>query len=352
MALISCEECGREVSDKAAACVGCGAPISGANGNGSAQGVLRNDSVSPATSKFVCPSCSLTDRTQVFKSVVAEELQFSSTDSTISLSAISNTVRHGRFQQALGTRWITGTRKFRRGSITSTEVSGTMTTEGIAISGRVKNWMDLIPPSDLSPEAEEGFKTLEDELFCARCDLFRSSEGSGARDINEAIAGAFGDYLHTFSEISQYKEMILGFFGEYPCHWLVKGELPVPDGRNSAFETALRNLDSALPMTVEPLIQFQSDNLESQVAFLSFGDRGRWLMGGSLLAKEYLPGEAVLVSSRSPAHPENNKLQLVGGFYDPGQAHGKFKGSRMYKKTITGRRNSVETATGIPLALT
>ena len=28
MALITCEECGREVSDKAASCVGCGAPIS------------------------------------------------------------------------------------------------------------------------------------------------------------------------------------------------------------------------------------------------------------------------------------------------------------------------------------
>lgn len=27
MALIKCEECGREISDKAAACVGCGAPI-------------------------------------------------------------------------------------------------------------------------------------------------------------------------------------------------------------------------------------------------------------------------------------------------------------------------------------
>jgi hypothetical protein len=30
MALVSCGECGREVSDKAAACVGCGAPIGAA----------------------------------------------------------------------------------------------------------------------------------------------------------------------------------------------------------------------------------------------------------------------------------------------------------------------------------
>jgi uncharacterized membrane protein YvbJ len=30
MALVSCTECGRDVSDKAAACVGCGAPIGAA----------------------------------------------------------------------------------------------------------------------------------------------------------------------------------------------------------------------------------------------------------------------------------------------------------------------------------
>jgi len=30
MALIKCKECGKEVSDKAAACIGCGAPIVGA----------------------------------------------------------------------------------------------------------------------------------------------------------------------------------------------------------------------------------------------------------------------------------------------------------------------------------
>lgn len=30
MALIKCVECGKEISDKAAACLGCGAPIAGA----------------------------------------------------------------------------------------------------------------------------------------------------------------------------------------------------------------------------------------------------------------------------------------------------------------------------------
>jgi zinc-ribbon domain len=32
MALITCSECGREVSDKAAACVGCGAPLARPSG--------------------------------------------------------------------------------------------------------------------------------------------------------------------------------------------------------------------------------------------------------------------------------------------------------------------------------
>lgn len=46
MALIKCEECGKEVSDKAAACVGCGSPIGPnvvkfAEEDDTADGVLR-----------------------------------------------------------------------------------------------------------------------------------------------------------------------------------------------------------------------------------------------------------------------------------------------------------------------
>lgn len=33
MALIKCKECGREISDKAKKCLGCGDPIAGGNEN-------------------------------------------------------------------------------------------------------------------------------------------------------------------------------------------------------------------------------------------------------------------------------------------------------------------------------
>lgn len=41
MALISCKECGREISDTAAACIGCGAPIGGATAWPSSAGKIE-----------------------------------------------------------------------------------------------------------------------------------------------------------------------------------------------------------------------------------------------------------------------------------------------------------------------
>lgn len=47
MALVACDECGREVSTKAAACVGCGAPVATTGGTGSADGVQLGDKQIP-----------------------------------------------------------------------------------------------------------------------------------------------------------------------------------------------------------------------------------------------------------------------------------------------------------------
>ncbi|QGM07104.1 hypothetical protein [Stenotrophomonas maltophilia] len=47
MALVACDECGREVSTKAAACVGCGAPVATTGSTGSAGDMKLGDKPSP-----------------------------------------------------------------------------------------------------------------------------------------------------------------------------------------------------------------------------------------------------------------------------------------------------------------
>ena len=347
MALIDCSECGREISDRAAQCVSCGAPVDGSQG-GAASLASPVAAHSLPSNKFSCTSCGLADRTQNFLSVVGGELQLSSSSSDISLSAISNTVRHGRFQQALGTSWIQGTRMLRKGSITTTNISGTMETSGVTNSFRLKTWFDLIPPDDGSTDSAEGFRKLESELYCIRCDRFTGPDDGHARVINEVVAEAFGDYLLSFAEPDQYKQMVLNYFSNYSLHWLVKGEMALPATRNNSFEAAIDGLSATTPVEIETLISSQSDHLESQVAFLSFGNIVRL----NLLQKEYVPGEAVLISSRSPSRPELNKLQLFGGFHMGENAAKLFKKRRVYGRWIAGRTDAILGATGISLEIT
>jgi DNA-directed RNA polymerase subunit RPC12/RpoP len=59
MALIKCEECGREVSDKATACPNCGSPISGA--------VIKPQGTS-ISDKIKCPKCGFEGARTAYKS--------------------------------------------------------------------------------------------------------------------------------------------------------------------------------------------------------------------------------------------------------------------------------------------
>lgn len=46
MALIACGECGKQISDKAAACPHCGAPTPSASGTGSTKGIVTTQQTS------------------------------------------------------------------------------------------------------------------------------------------------------------------------------------------------------------------------------------------------------------------------------------------------------------------
>jgi len=203
MSLIECPECRRQVSDQAAACVGCGYPLAS---------VAPRQQEGQRSLDAVCANCGLSDLTQRASVIMQQEVIQTQSVGSMTLDGAIRTVDHGRYQQAFGSRWIFTTRAFREGSVSRLSATATTSTSGQQVSLLAANWIEAMPPSDGTQAYFEALDRFASAIFCRRCGGF-TVEGS-YRPLDHHVVEAFG--------IQRVLPSALESWGQIPPSWLGK----------------------------------------------------------------------------------------------------------------------------------
>lgn len=181
MALISCPDCSREVSDRAISCPSCGFPITELSHASASQTASDHH---PALQPGACYSCSLSDRTSALSHILLTERVSGSMDGTI--EGKIKTINHGR-----GLNWMgTSFGLFRTGSRSSVSLKAEFDTE--TLSGRVKLLSEFLPELDES-ESAENLNNFLSQLWCDRCSrMAHTKPDSPSHGLEETSAQHLG----------------------------------------------------------------------------------------------------------------------------------------------------------------
>lgn len=200
MGLINCPDCGKQISERAHTCIGCGAPLSEPPPK-----ALSNQN--PLSSTLgACAKCRMADKTQIVRSVLLQDRSTTRESGTIDLKGKIVTSNHGRFQTLLGPTWIPLTGGLRRGSISKVDLAGTTQSHGTQLNDLVEEWNSHLPQPDDTKKYKTGMERFKSALYCRRCAVFTIS--GKPFSITRAVIASFGPrYLfeRSFAEFSKLR---------------------------------------------------------------------------------------------------------------------------------------------------
>ena len=306
MALINCEECGREISDRAHACPGCGVPVAAAAPAPAAP--------APAgSSKVECVRCGLSDRTLQIGSVLLREQSFSASDGVQQLDGTITTVQHGRFQQAFGAGWIQATRGFREGSVSSVNLAGSFQSQGVQTGALGAAWLGSLPQDDGSSRYQETLERLGRSLYCERCDVV--SEDGEVRSFHEAVVSEFGaQHLSSLTAWAEQVDLILQSASAFDMRWPFATAGENTERIATRFATAVSKLEAAGYGAARHLGGFEM-GADWGLAAFQFGSAAKVAVLGALGGKKHLPGMLLLSAIPSLDGEGQGDLSLTGAFW-------------------------------------
>jgi len=188
MGLINCPDCGKQISERAHTCIGCGAPLSEPPPQ-----ALSNQT--PLSSTLgACAKCRMADKTQIVRSVLLQDRSTTRESGTIDLKGKIVTSNHGP------------SGGLRQGSISKVDLAGTTKSHGTQLNDLVEEWNSHLPQPDDTKKYKTGMERFKSALYCRRCAVFTIS--GKPFSITQAVIASFGSrYLfeRSFAEFSKLR---------------------------------------------------------------------------------------------------------------------------------------------------
>ena len=186
MGLINCPDCGKQISERAHTCIGCGAPLS------EPPPQALSNQTPPSSTLGACAKCRMADKTQIVRSVLLQDRSTTRESGTIDLK--------GKIVTRPVTGWL------RRGSISKVDLAGTTKSHGTQLNDLVEEWNSHLPQPDDTKKYKTGMERFKSALYCRRCAVFTIS--GKPFSITQAVIASFGSrYLfeRSFAEFSKLR---------------------------------------------------------------------------------------------------------------------------------------------------